>query len=306
MTTAVAGAATDEISGTRFDAALAGVTLLPWLGALVGLVAGVDLLAGVWVIVGLAATAHVGTTAGFYADPEMRTIMASDPLRYFLAPVVAIAGAVALLVLLPTGAVTVLLVGYGGWQIHHFTKQQYGVFAFWCRARRIDRPDDRERQLIQATTAIGLLAMPRLAPAIPEVISSVLGAVGLAVFAAVLFRWWLIRTEDQARNVAMLVAVVFYLPLYLGMPLGIAVLTYSWAHSAQYLLMMGQVARRGMWIAGVGGGLVVALATTLNESPVWFGLAIGMTVAHFVIDAGAWRLSEAPQRAYMKSRFSFL
>ena len=36
------------------------------------------------------------------------------------------------------------------------------------------------------------------------------------------------------------------------------------------------------------------------------GAILGATMAHFVIDAGAWRLSKVAQRAYMSKRFGFL
>jgi len=36
------------------------------------------------------------------------------------------------------------------------------------------------------------------------------------------------------------------------------------------------------------------------------GAILGATMAHFVIDAGAWRLSKMAQRAYMTRRFGFL
>jgi hypothetical protein len=37
-----------------------------------------------------------------------------------------------------------------------------------------------------------------------------------------------------------------------------------------------------------------------------FGAVLGATMAHFVIDAGAWRLSKAPQREYMSRSFGFI
>jgi hypothetical protein len=37
-----------------------------------------------------------------------------------------------------------------------------------------------------------------------------------------------------------------------------------------------------------------------------FGAVLGATMAHFVIDAGAWRLSKLPQREYMTRSFGFI
>jgi hypothetical protein len=36
------------------------------------------------------------------------------------------------------------------------------------------------------------------------------------------------------------------------------------------------------------------------------GAILGATMAHFVIDAGAWRLSQSLQRSYIGKRFGFV
>ena len=37
-----------------------------------------------------------------------------------------------------------------------------------------------------------------------------------------------------------------------------------------------------------------------------FGMQMGITAAHFIIDADAWKLSESKQRNYMHKRYNFL
>jgi hypothetical protein len=37
-----------------------------------------------------------------------------------------------------------------------------------------------------------------------------------------------------------------------------------------------------------------------------FGAVLGATMSHFVIDASAWRISLAKQRAYVSRRFYFI
>ena len=37
-----------------------------------------------------------------------------------------------------------------------------------------------------------------------------------------------------------------------------------------------------------------------------FGALLGATMGHFVVDAGAWKLSKALQRGYITKRFSFI
>ena len=36
------------------------------------------------------------------------------------------------------------------------------------------------------------------------------------------------------------------------------------------------------------------------------GAVLGATMAHFVVDAGAWRLSQTLQRVYISKRFAFV
>jgi hypothetical protein len=38
----------------------------------------------------------------------------------------------------------------------------------------------------------------------------------------------------------------------------------------------------------------------------FFGALLGATMGHFVIDAGAWKLSKALQRSYITKRFNFI
>ena len=38
----------------------------------------------------------------------------------------------------------------------------------------------------------------------------------------------------------------------------------------------------------------------------FFGGVLGATMSHFVVDASAWKLSLAPQRAYISKRFDFI
>jgi hypothetical protein len=54
-------------------------------------------------------------------------------------------------------------------------------------------------------------------------------------------------------------------------------------------------------IEWVGSNLVVA--RTIDFAA---GIALGTTIAHFVIDAGAWRLSRPSARQYVTRRFGFL
>jgi hypothetical protein len=47
-------------------------------------------------------------------------------------------------------------------------------------------------------------------------------------------------------------------------------------------------------------------ANLLRVADFIFGAILGATMSHFVIDAGAWRLSQTLQRAYIGKRFGFV
>ena len=55
-----------------------------------------------------------------------------------------------------------------------------------------------------------------------------------------------------------------------------------------------------------GFELVKSNAFLVRSFDFVFGAVLGATMAHFVIDAGAWRLRERPQREYMSQRFGFM
>jgi hypothetical protein len=49
-----------------------------------------------------------------------------------------------------------------------------------------------------------------------------------------------------------------------------------------------------------------AHATLLKFVDFIIGAILGATMAHFVIDAGAWKLSQSLQRMYIGKRFAFI
>jgi hypothetical protein len=112
-----------------------------------------------------------------------------------------------------------------------------------------------------------------------------------------------------------------------------AFFSYAIAHGVQYLLIMillsvdlGRADGRrgisgamfalpafGLLIAIVGGwpgphGLGWVQADSALSTAVDFalGMSLGCTLAHFVIDASAWRLRRPSVRAYLARRFGFL
>lgn len=135
-------------------------------------------------------------------------------------------------------------------------------------------------------------------------------------------------------------SVFFFYPVFMSTEMSVAFLSYAVAHGAQYLVFMSIVA------AAHGGGsgeaaaearrsrrasVLVFVALTLIVGFVFFrvgdlrlvdavnarpalrttidflvGVTIGATMAHFVVDAGAWKLSLARQREYVTGKFGFI
>ncbi len=52
--------------------------------------------------------------------------------------------------------------------------------------------------------------------------------------------------------------------------------------------------------------LIAARTTLMRFVDFVIGAILGATMAHFVVDAGAWRLSQSLQRMYIGKRFAFV
>lgn len=294
-----------ERAGPRFVAAVAAATILPWMAVLILHGLEVRPTAGAFaVLVFLLGPVHVGTSAAFYLDPQLRSLVASNRSRYYVA-----AGGVVLAgLVLSLGpdwiGPWVVVPGVGMWQLHHFTRQNLGMLAFTYRASGLGGPTPRERHLLDLTTVAGMLGLlPLLAPF--EVDTRPVGLVVLAVAAV-----GLLRGTAGVRLWALTAAVLFYSPLFLINDLVVAAYAYGLAHGAQYLLMMAHLpvgrdsdGRRRMLLALAGAFLVVSVPYYLGDRAV---MLAGVTAAHFIVDAGIWKMRTPEQRAYMRRRFAFL
>lgn len=254
--------------------------------------------------------AHVPTTFALYADPDLRSFLRSHQGRCLVAPILLVAGAAALYVLAPQVVLPYLIAGFVCWQLHHFTKQNLGMVAFWCRANGLPGSDQFERRLIIAT---GVAGMCGIAPLLPDYAGGRLpladhlwsvGALLLLIVGVVL-----VGRADPSRRLALAAVAAFFLPLFLFPDnLGAAVYGFGVAHGAQYYLMVGHLAvvRRWMLPLVVGCAVVGYLLMTAPAGGLAAGAVYGVTMSHFVVDAGLWKMRDPEHRAYMRSRFSFL
>lgn len=297
------------------------VTVVPWAAVLLAGRAGID-VNDIVVLAALGSVAHVGTTVAFYTDRELRPVLREDPRRYLLAPVLAVAAGVLFMTFAPSRIATLGVAGFLCWQIHHFTRQNLGCFAFCCRALQDNSPSADERRIFDLTGWAGMcgvvVTVHDYRDTMPMDLFMVagIGFLALAVWRAVQVR------PAGWRAGALAMAIAFYAPLLLmRASLGIAATAYGFAHALQYYVMMGHLAggrtvrgRWGMTAAVVGGFVIVGLplywlATRLEiggATPWAAGLYFGLVACHFIIDAGVWKMRDPEKREYMKRRFAFL
>ena len=272
----------------------------------------------------LGSSVHVAATGWLYTLPDVRAHVAARPVRYAWIPAgLVVAGAVTAAVLTPA-AMAWLLLAYFGWQFFHFQKQNLGLAALAASVHRV-RPLGRaeRRALMGAGGAgiLGLLAHPgllqlRVRPGAGELftVAGLLfaAAAGSGVVA-------LVRRPAADRPAGFcamyLMALLFSLPIFAFRSPYAAVGGMTIAHGFQYLLLVGLVAagnRRGTsrWLrlavfanVALVGGALLSGASHLHGFPpairLVFGAYLGVVTAHFVIDAGFWRMRDPFPRAFL-------
>ena len=299
--------------GGRYRWVIFGVTAAPWLVFLAG--SSLGEIAPLVALSFLLGTPHVMATVGLYLQPDLQPHLRAHRLRYVVAPIGLVAASGLAFGLASASVGQGLLRAFIVWQLHHFTKQNLGMFSFWCRASSRAGPSTVERRLILATTTVGVLGLVLTEEVRPQwhdqvrLVGIVLVVAGLVV-AAVLGR------SDRVRTMALAVPVLFYAPLCVfGPGFLFAAAAYQAAHGAQYYLMVGTVVGGDRRIGGLtvlavlgGGAALVASATQFGYgNQAWIlGMAKGVVGAHFIADAGLWRLRDPQIRAVMTDRFGFL
>jgi len=282
----------------------------------------------------LGSSAHVASTAWFYTVPQVRGYMGQHRARYVWAPLALIAGASAGAAVLPPTILNWVLLPYFGWQFFHYQKQNLGLASLAAAAHRVSglRPGER-RALLAAGLAgtSGLLARPRLLQLRVDPHLAAAYPVAAAVFAVAVAIGLvsLARRPPGQRPAGFCVAyacgLMFTLPAFLfGSPYA-AVAGMTIAHGLQYLLLIGLIAvggqghGSGAWrllplaaltsIALAGGAILSVASDFQHAAPLaraLFGGFLGAVMAHFVIDAGVWRLRDRFPRLFLESRVPYL
>lgn len=273
---------------------------------------------------------HVSTTAFFYSDPEMRGHFRSHRVRYFVIPAVLIAGVGVSYAFLPEIYGRYLFLFHFLWQTHHYQRQNVGVLSFFAAGTdrvplsQLERLSLEVAAIAQMLGLIKVYSLSRgtvLEPYTEQIFALaqyVYLCVPVLVVAAFLATPSI--AANRLRSISLVAFSAFYLPSFIFSDPAAATLGYALGHGLQYLVFMyfvgmsrpsRVVALATLLVAGVGGGLVLTYMTDHFVQTHWsgrlaLGMAVGIVMSHFIIDAGIWKLRQPFQRQYVKRAFSFV
>jgi hypothetical protein len=314
-----------------------------WLAATIGLTAASAIAAialappagapareGLAFLLFVGSSVHVASTGWFYTVPEVRAHMRQRKLRYYWWPLALLAGAGATALLVPRPVLYWLLLPYFGWQFFHYQKQNLGIVALAAAAYRVPslrRPERRALVAAGLSGIAGLVARPSLLQLPVRPVLAAVFPLAVAAFcgsAAVGIGCLAVRSRARpsaAFCAAYLTSLAFSLPVFVFSSPYAAVAGLTIAHGLQYLLLMGMVAAGGergtrtlslavlVNIALLGGAALALASDQLRSEPavrVLFGLFLGAVMAHFVVDAGLWRMRETFPRTFLGARLPWL
>jgi hypothetical protein len=253
---------------------------------------------------------HVLATVGLYADRELGPVTRRAPVHYLVVPLLAIPASAAAFALVPDRGLLVIVTATFAWQVHHYSRQNVGVLAFWARARGLGPVTVRERRAITASTLAGVAGVARAVEVVPAW-GQQLQLLGLATSAIAIAM--ALRGGWSQRTAATVVGAGFYLPLLIAAPgfVGVA-FAYQAAHGGQYYLMVGRSLRPDrratrLAIVAVLVGAVPALLLLaprlLLVAPAIYGIGKGLAMSHFIADARLWRLRDPSLGPILRRRF---
>ena len=290
-------------------------------------------------------TAHVPATLFFYVDKDFSEIIRKHKARYIYFPILLTITTGILFAFASTVVQAFVLLIYWSWQAFHYGRQNLGIYAFVSIAQRGAAPSKHEKLVIDLGTWCGIVGTFKVlgagvAPAyLHKSFDTLYGASTVAFVAVVAFSL-LIYVRNLKRTTPLLTIfyftlVCFFLPVFLSTNVNIGFLSYAIAHGIQYILFMsvvslnfapqaesqriqlGNMVRLLILTLVVGlvfyraadlkaVELITAHATLIRVVDFIIGAVLGATMAHFVVDAGAWRLSQSLQRMYIGKRFAFV
>lgn len=290
-------------------------------------------------------TAHVPATFYFYVDKDFSEIINSNRRRYIYFPLLLTLATALIFVVGGTPVQAYVLIIYWSWQAFHYGRQNTGIYSFVSIATRGTKPEQTERLMIELGTWCGIIGTFKIlglgvAPAYLREPFEGLYRFGTFAFGAVLLASVVVYVRNFKRTTPLLsvfyfTLVCFFLPVFISTNIAVAFFSYAMAHGLQYILFMMVVSlnfapqnvRHKAQLANalkllgfmVILGFVFYRGTDLKTiefvassgamskvADFIFGAILGATMSHFVIDAGAWKLSKPLQRMYMGKRFDFI
>jgi hypothetical protein len=268
---------------------------------------------------------HVASTGWLYTLADVRGHARQHPARFVLLPIGLILAAAAAAAVISPAAMAWCLLPYYAWQFFHFQKQNLGMAALAASSRGLAplRPVERRAVLAAGCAGIaGLIAHPSLLQLRVSSGPGWMYPAAAAVFAAAVGTGTIAMARRSGGGVPFtmvyLSSLCFFVPAFaFGSPYA-AVGGMTIAHGLQYLLLVGLVAAgngqlpgRAMRLAAAAnvaliGGAALSAASHLHGGALpgrlAFGGYLGAVMAHFVIDAGLWRLRDPFPRAFLASR----
>jgi hypothetical protein len=284
------------------------------------------------------ANAHIAITLFFYYDARFRSVRTAHPFRYTWVPLAAVVISGASYALIPPRLELAWWAFYIAWQNWHFGKQTFGVYAL-IAADQGNRVGRFERALIYGTIALGTIGGLWLVTgktAWQEPAELARRWCGYGTFALIMagVGWTLLRRTNPKQAAFFVMSLAFFAPQYLATSIDVGFTPYSVAHSLQYLFVMTIIAfntRQAERSDGFDpalitavvffgivlfGGAIITIRGEFGDVAGAIGLPVlgrfvtgamfGLVVAHFIVDAHAWRLRNAPQREFVMSRMPFL
>jgi hypothetical protein len=280
-----------------------------------------------YALVALSSNFHVGATAWFFTDREMRSHFAAHPVRYIVAPILAITATTILFVIGNEQATNLVMAIFWAWLLWHYQKQNIGILSFICSGTDRVPLSVWERRTLNLAAIAGIVwfqcgTNPDLPPSLSNTVR--IPAVGLSMllpsaFTLALAIWHqpgLLR--NPLRIGALLFGFLFFLPALFFPQWHVG--PFGAAHGLQYVVFMYCVSSRS--VASISSVLTMLIAASLGfllldphprfrewlgiATPWFWGLTLGVVMSHFIVDAGIWRLREPFQRGYMRRKFDFV
>jgi hypothetical protein len=308
-----------------FVGLLAAVTLAPFLIVPVVTHAvpdGSPVLYAYGALIFLSTNFHVASTGWFVTDPEMRTHFRAHPLRYVVAPVaVILACAVGFQWLGPKIGDGIIVV-FVGWLLWHYQKQNLGLLSFVATGTDRVPVSVWERRTLMLTGIAGVAGVFSATGVAPAWLAGEFGYLHqlgawlyllVPVCAAVAVASNASLRINRLRLLFFVIGAAFYVPVFVFNDPVSAITGSATAHGLQYLVFMGTVSGSGrrslrpvLAMLAIAAAGALALNYAADQGGMLKGLFIGGVMAHFIVDAGIWRLREPFQRGYMRRKFHFV